>query len=84
MNSDLDVSGHYSRGHLLERLNAALADDGVDPAHPNIDALAPYDQFHGRGIEATAELAAQAIANTAPGLMSGRLEPIEVLARRRG
>lgn len=52
------VAQHYSRGDLLLRLNAALADDGVDPACPRIEALAPYDQFHGRGVEATQEIAA--------------------------
>jgi ubiquinone/menaquinone biosynthesis C-methylase UbiE len=31
--------------------------DGFDPGHPSIEALAPYDQFHGRGLEATVELA---------------------------
>jgi ubiquinone/menaquinone biosynthesis C-methylase UbiE len=53
-----DISRHYSHGALLGRLNAALIADGVDPEHPTIEALAPYDQFHGRGIDATAELAA--------------------------
>ncbi len=53
-----DVAAHYSRGDLLHRLNAALAKDGVDPARPTAEALAPYDQFHGRGMEATRELAA--------------------------
>ncbi|HZT78125.1 MAG TPA: methyltransferase domain-containing protein [Vicinamibacterales bacterium] len=52
-----DIASHYSRGDLLERLDAALAADGVDPSHPTIEALAPYDQFHGRGMEATAALA---------------------------
>jgi ubiquinone/menaquinone biosynthesis C-methylase UbiE len=51
------VSNYYSRGGLLARLNAALAADGADPDHPTAEALAPYDQFHGRGIEATIELA---------------------------
>ena len=53
----MDVTDHYSRGDLLERLNAALVADGVDPNHPTIEALAPYDQFHGRGLEATVEMA---------------------------
>lgn len=57
MNTDCEVSAHYSRGDLLTRLNAALAEDGVDPAHPSAQALAPYDQFHGRGLEATLEIA---------------------------
>jgi ubiquinone/menaquinone biosynthesis C-methylase UbiE len=52
-----DITAHYSRGDLLSRLNAALADDGADPARPSLEALAPYDQFHGRGLEATVEIA---------------------------
>lgn len=54
---DRDVASHYSRAALLERLNAALREDGVDPGRPSMEALAPYDQFHGRGLEATRELA---------------------------
>src|SRR5215469_5505836 len=52
-----DIAAHYSRGGLLQRLRTALAADGADPDHPTLEALAPYDQFHGRGIEATAEIA---------------------------
>jgi ubiquinone/menaquinone biosynthesis C-methylase UbiE len=52
-----DVSRHYTRGDLLARLNAALAADGADPQQPTADALAPYDHFHGRGLDATIELA---------------------------
>src|SRR5882672_12195866 len=52
-----EITSHYSGDGLLARLNAALTDDGVDPAHPSIEALAPYDQFHGRGLEATIEIA---------------------------
>ncbi len=53
-----DIASHYTRGDLLARLAAALRADGVDPEHPTIEALAPYDQFHGRGLEATLEIAA--------------------------
>ncbi len=59
MNGECDVAAHYSRPGLLARLHAALRADGVDPAHPTIDTLAPYDQFHGRGLEATEEMARQ-------------------------
>jgi SAM-dependent methyltransferase len=60
-----DIAAHYSRGGLLQRLRTALAADGADPDHPTLEALAPYDQFHGRGIEATAEIAdALSIANS--------------------
>jgi ubiquinone/menaquinone biosynthesis C-methylase UbiE len=57
MNSDREVLTHYNRGNLLSRLNAALMEDGFDPDHPSMEALAPYDQFHGRGLEATLEIA---------------------------
>jgi SAM-dependent methyltransferase len=53
----MDISSHYSRGDLLDRLVAALADDGIDSRHASIETLAPYDQFHGRGLEATTEVA---------------------------
>ena len=57
IDSGSEVSRHYSRGDLLARLNSALIDDGADPEHPTIETLAPYDQFHGRGMEATEEIA---------------------------
>ena len=57
MNADREISSHYSRGDLLSRLNSALTEDGVDADHPSMQALAPYDQFHGRGLEATLEIA---------------------------
>jgi len=57
MNTDREVSRHYGGGNLLSRLNAALAEDGIDPDHPSMEALAPYDQLHGRGLEATTEVA---------------------------
>ncbi len=53
-----DVAGHYTSGDLLERLLAALAADGIDQGRLNTETLAPYDQFHGRGIEATHEIVA--------------------------
>jgi len=53
-----DIRSHYTRGDLLQRLNAALAADGADPQRPNAEALAPYDHFHGRGLEATEDAAA--------------------------
>ena len=52
-----DIASHYSSGTLLTRLNAALKEDGADPDHPTLEALAPYDQFHGRGLDATEEIA---------------------------
>ena len=81
------ITGHYSSGKLLERLNAALADDGADPAHPTMEALAPYDQFHGRGLEATEELAGQLQVAEGDHLLdvgSGIGGPARYLARRFG
>ena len=51
-----DIADHYTSGDLLARLEAKLRADGIDPALPTQEALAPYDHFHGRGIEATKEL----------------------------
>jgi ubiquinone/menaquinone biosynthesis C-methylase UbiE len=82
-----DVSDHYSPGDLLARLNAALAADGADPDHPSADALAPYDQFHGRGIEATVELAGLMPARAADRLLdvgSGIGGPARYIATRFG
>ena len=79
------VAAHYGRGDLLARLDAALADDGADPARPTIESLAPYDQFHGRGLEATVEAAA--MMQAAPGdhlldVGSGIGGPARWVARR--
>ena len=57
MTTPSEVSAHYTSGDLLARLEARLREDGVDPARPTIDALAPYDHFHGRGVEATEDMA---------------------------
>lgn len=57
MSAEHDITSHYARDDLLERLRAALVEDGVDPDHPDIEALAHYDHFHSRGLEATREIA---------------------------
>ncbi len=57
MGTDSDISGYYTRGDLLERRHAALLGDGIDLDHPTIEMLAPFDQVHGRGLEATEEVA---------------------------
>jgi ubiquinone/menaquinone biosynthesis C-methylase UbiE len=58
-NAQETIANHYSSGTLWERLSASLISDGVDPEHPSMQTLAPYDHFHGRGLEATNALAAQ-------------------------
>ncbi len=57
MSDNPDIAQHYTSGDLLARLRAALVADGIDPDHPTIETLAPYDQFHGRGLEVTEEVA---------------------------
>jgi ubiquinone/menaquinone biosynthesis C-methylase UbiE len=87
MGRDTAITAHYSDGTLLARLNAALKDDGADPAKPTMEALAPYDQFHGRGLEATEELAAAIKASADDHLLdvgSGIGGPARFLAKRFG
>ena len=87
MTSADPVAAHYARGGLLARLDAALRADGVDPAHPGIEGLAPYDQFHGRGIEATEELADLMPARAADRVLdlgSGIGGPARYVATRHG
>ena len=52
-----EVSALYTSGDLLARLETRLREDGFDPVRPTFEALAPYDHFHGRGVEATEDLA---------------------------
>jgi sarcosine/dimethylglycine N-methyltransferase len=58
MNDDLDrVRNHYRATGLTERLKAALAVFGPDEQRLMPEQLAALDQFHTRGLAATAELA---------------------------
>jgi ubiquinone/menaquinone biosynthesis C-methylase UbiE len=82
-----DITAHYGRADLLGRLRAALLADGADPDQPTMAALAPYDHFHGRGLEATEELAD--LLTVAPGdhildIGSGIGGPARYLAQRFG
>ena len=81
------IAEHYTRGDLLRRLNAALVEDGCDPARPTFEALAPYDQFHGRGLEATEEIAGLIKVAAGDHLLdvgSGIGGPARYMARRFG
>jgi ubiquinone/menaquinone biosynthesis C-methylase UbiE len=85
--SDRDVASHYSRGKLLSRLKAALRDDGADPDQPTIEALAPYDQFHSRGLEATIEMVTLIRAGAGDHILdigSGLGGPARYVAKRFG
>ncbi|HEX5612585.1 MAG TPA: methyltransferase domain-containing protein [Burkholderiales bacterium] len=81
------ITGHYSSGDLIERLRKSLAEDGADPERPTMEALAPYDHFHGRGIEATDEMARSLHVRASDRLLdvgSGIGGPARYLARRFG
>jgi len=86
--SDADqVSRHYSSGRLLERLREALAAEGVDPDRPTVEQLAPFDHFHGRGLEATqqaADLVAPTPAEQVLDVGSGIGGPARYFATRFG
>lgn len=51
-----DIAGHYGGTEPLAAILAALRTAGRDPEHPTPEDLAPIDEFHVRGREATAEL----------------------------
>lgn len=53
------VEQHYTRGGLVEAIRAALRAAGKEPEHAAPADLAPVDEFHVRGREATLELAAK-------------------------
>ena len=53
-NSDT-IRKRYARSDLLDRIARFLGERGVDPEHPTYQDLFPFDQLHGRGIQATRE-----------------------------
>lgn len=54
------VEKHYGRGRVLDSVIAALRETGKDLARLRPEDLAPVDEFHIRGREATVELARRA------------------------
>ena len=59
MSSEAKVAGHYTRGRLEETILQAVARMGLDPNRLNAIDLAPADEFHVGGLDATRELAVQ-------------------------
>ena len=58
MSERTEIAEHYGkRSRLGERILAALREAGKDLEHLTPDDLAPVDELHGRGREATADLA---------------------------
>lgn len=66
MSSEAKVAGHYTRGGLEETILQAVARMGLDPDRLNALDLAPADEFHVGGLDATRDLAAQ--MELSPGL----------------
>ena len=56
-NAPESVEKHYGRGRILDSILASLRQMGKDPDHLQPEDLAPVDEFHVRGREATVELA---------------------------
>ena len=59
MSTANSVARHYGSAGLAERVLAAFREANGPEARPTPEGLAPFDHFHGRGIAATQELAAQ-------------------------
>ena len=57
--SEAKVASHYTRGRLEETILQAAARMGLDLHQLNASDLAPADEFHVGGLDATRELAAQ-------------------------
>lgn len=51
------IISHYGENDLVERIRTALRSGGLEDRPLSSEALAPLDQFHTRGLAATAELA---------------------------
>ena len=56
--ADNEVEAHYSRGDLYQAISDGLAAVGKDMARLRPGDLDPVEHFHGRGVQATADLAA--------------------------
>lgn len=59
MSSEAKVAGHYTRSGLEEMILQAVVRMGLDPDRLKAIDLAPADEFHVGGLDATRELAAQ-------------------------
>ena len=60
MNANEQITSHYTADDVLERIDAHLAQSGVDPQHPTLEAPAQYDNLHSRGLAATLDVVAMA------------------------
>lgn len=58
MSTEAEVAAHYGSAGIAERVLAALRQARGADAAVTAEALAPFDQFHGRAVAATQEVAA--------------------------
>jgi SAM-dependent methyltransferase len=49
------IRGRYGLSGILDRVTAFLLERRIDPERPSYQDFFPFDQLHGRGIEATRE-----------------------------
>lgn len=59
MSSEAKIAGHYTRGGLEDTILQAVGRMGLDPDRLKAIDLAPADEFHVGGLDATRELATQ-------------------------
>lgn len=59
MTTEVKVADHYTRGSLESIILQAMQRAGKDPAKLTLQDLAPIDEFHVEGLEATRALAEQ-------------------------
>ncbi len=60
MSANDRITTHYTAEDALLRIDTELRQRGVDPEHPTLEDLAPFDNFHSRGLGATLDLIALA------------------------
>ena len=69
MATEQQVAQHYGSAGIVERVLTALREAKGAAAAVTPEALAPFDQFHGRGVAATEELVALLKPQTAERLL---------------
>ncbi|MCC6944891.1 MAG: class I SAM-dependent methyltransferase [Thermomicrobiales bacterium] len=87
MNTKADITSHYTSDDALERIDARLRAQGIDPEHPTLEAMAPFDNFHSRGLAGTLDLIALADFPAGARILDvggGWGGPARVLASRTG
>src|SRR4029453_2500017 len=83
MTNSIDaVRQRYAMSGILDRVIAFLRERGVDPERPTYQDFFPFDQLHGRGVEATREHIERAGINSSMQVMDlgggGRVTGIDL------